>query len=194
MLNQRNQVIVQPIVVLLLLLLFFFLQILVQFYYWVFHFCLKDPNILLNCSNYRPKFNFIDIKNFRMVPENSGQSQKIQVVRTIRWSRHCNHPYIQKSHLKCRFKALFVLGENHFRKCFSGNEAIWLIRKILFSGNWNPLTGKKCLWPWKSFYTSIFPSKYFLKMREREREREHARARGEETFQSVRRSPANSEL
>ena len=72
---------------------------------------------------------------------------------------------------------MFVLGENHFRKCFSGNEAIWLVRKILFSGNWNPLTGKKCLWPWKSFYTSIFPSKYFRKMRERERERARARER-----------------
>ena len=32
-------------------------------------------------------------------------------------------------------KAVFVLGENHFRKCFSGNEAVWLVRKILFSGN-----------------------------------------------------------
>ena len=69
-------------------------------------------------------------------------------------------------------KAVFVLGENHFRKCFSGNEAVWLVRKILFSGNWNPLTQKKCLWPRKSVYTSIFPSKHFRKMRERERERE----------------------
>ena len=32
-------------------------------------------------------------------------------------------------------KAVFVLGENHFRKCFSGNEAVRLVRKILFSGN-----------------------------------------------------------
>ena len=68
-------------------------------------------------------------------------------------------------------KAVFVLGENHFRKCFSGNEAVWLVLKILFSGNWNPLTQKKSLWPLKSFYTSIFPSKCFRKMRERERAR-----------------------
>ena len=33
------------------------------------------------------------------------------------------------------YKAVFVLGENHFRKCFSGNEAVLLVRKILFSGN-----------------------------------------------------------
>ena len=32
-------------------------------------------------------------------------------------------------------KAVFVLGENHFWKCFSGNEAVWLVQKILFSGN-----------------------------------------------------------
>ena len=55
------------------------------------------------------------------------------------------------------------------------NEAVWLVRKILFFGNWNPLTPKKCLWPRKSVYTSIFPSQHFRKMRERER----ARARGE---------------
>ena len=80
-------------------------------------------------------------------------------------------------------KAVFVLGENHFRKCFSGNEAVWLVRKILFSGNWNPLTQKKSLWPRKCFYTSIFSSKHFRKMRERERERERARAQ-EEKIQS----------
>ena len=74
-------------------------------------------------------------------------------------------------------KAVFVLGENHFRKCFFGNEAVWLVRKILFSGNWNPLTQKNSLWLRKCFYTSIFPSKHFRKMRERERERERARAR-----------------
>ena len=72
-------------------------------------------------------------------------------------------------------KAVFVLGENHFQKCFSGNEAIWLVWKTLFSGNWNPLIEKKkSLWPRKSFYTSIFPSKYFRKMRERERARARA--------------------
>jgi len=32
-------------------------------------------------------------------------------------------------------KAVFVLGENHLQKYFSGNEAVWLVRKILFSGN-----------------------------------------------------------
>ena len=74
---------------------------------------------------------------------------------------------------------MFVLGENHFRKCFFGNEDVWLVRKILFSGNWNPLTQKKCLWPRKSVYTSIFLSKHFRKMRERERERERACAREE---------------
>ena len=30
-----------------------------------FPFCLKDLNILLNCSNYRPKFNFIGIKKIQ---------------------------------------------------------------------------------------------------------------------------------
>ena len=58
------------------------------------------------------------------------------------------------------------------------NEAVWLVRKILFFENWNPLTQKISLWPRKCFYTSIFPSKHFRKMRERERE--HARARGED--------------
>ena len=65
-------------------------------------------------------------------------------------------------------------------KITSGNEAIWLVWKILFSGNWNPLTQKKSLWPRKCFYTSIFPSKHFQKMRERERERARAHARGED--------------
>ena len=32
-------------------------------------------------------------------------------------------------------KVVFVLGENHFRKYFSGDEAVWLVRKILFSEN-----------------------------------------------------------
>ena len=83
--------------------------------------------------------------------------------------------------------AVFVLGENHFRKCFSRNEAVWLVRKILFSGNWNPLTQKNSLWPRKCFYTSIFPSKHFRKMRERERERARAR---EEKIQARSRAPA----
>ena len=86
--------------------------------------------------------------------------------------------------------AMFVLDENHFRKCFFGNEAVWLVRKVLFSGNWNPLTEKKSLWPWKSFYTSIFLSKYFRKMRERERARAitisspHRSRSRRQTFQS----------
>ena len=86
--------------------------------------------------------------------------------------------------------AMFVLDENHFRKCFFRNEAVWLVRKVLFSGNWNPLTEKKSLWPWKSFYTSIFLSKYFRKMRERERARAitisspHRSRSRRQTFQS----------
>ena len=67
---------------------------------------------------------------------------------------------------------MFVLGENHFRKCFSGNGDVWLVRKIEFSENWFPLTQKKWLWLQKSFYTFIFTSKYF--QRERERESKHA--------------------
>ena len=70
---------------------------------------------------------------------------------------------------------MFVLGENHFRKCFSGNGGVWLVWKIEFSGNWFPLTEKKWLWLRKSFYTFIFTSKYFRKKRERERERASAR-------------------
>ena len=35
---------------------------------------------------------------------------------------------------------------------------------------------KKSHWPRKSFYTSIFPSKYFWKILQRERKRAHARA------------------
>ena len=66
---------------------------------------------------------------------------------------------------------MFVLGENHFRKCFSGNGDVWLVRKIEFSENWFPLTQKKWLWLQKSFYTFIFTSKYFRKKRERESER-----------------------
>ena len=67
-----------------------------------------------------------------------------------------------------------------------------MVRKILFSGNWNPLTQKKCLWPWKSVYTSIFPSKHFQKMRERERERARARARGEASDSEIAISPSIS--
>ena len=72
-------------------------------------------------------------------------------------------------------------------KIISGNEAVWLVRKILFSGNWNPLTEKKGLWPRKSITASIFTSKDFRKKRERERERACAR---EKT--SPRRSPVRA--
>ena len=82
--------------------------------------------------------------------------------------------------------AVFVLGENHFRKCFSRNEAVWLVRKILFSGNWNPLTQKNSLWRRKCFYTSIFPSKHFREMREREKARARTR---EEKIQARSRAP-----
>ena len=86
---------------------------------------------------------------------------------------------------------MFVLGENHFRKYFSRNWGVWLVRKIEFSGNWFPLTEKKWLWLQKSFYTFIFTSKYFWKKRERESER----ARGRRPSSSpVRRSPVNLEL
>ena len=72
------------------------------------------------------------------------------------------------------FKAVFVLGENHFRKCFSGNEGIWLVRKI-FSRNWFPLTQKKRLWLRKWISVPIFTSNEIWRERERERERERKR-------------------
>ena len=68
---------------------------------------------------------------------------------------------------------MFVLGENHFRKCFSGNAGVWLVRKIEFSGNWFPLTEKKGF-----DYGNEFPFLFSLQMNSRERERErekHAR-------------------
>ena len=49
---------------------------------------------------------------------------------------------------------------------FFENEADWLVWKILFSENWNPLTEKKSLWPRKLFSISIFISKYFRKERD----------------------------
>ena len=69
---------------------------------------------------------------------------------------------------------VFVLGENHFRKCFFGNEAVWLVRKILFSGNWNSLTEKKKPLTTEIILHFYFPFKVFP---ENERERESARAR-----------------
>ena len=69
---------------------------------------------------------------------------------------------------------MFVLGENHFRKCFSGNDAVWLVRKLKsVDPKKMPLTTEIDL----HFY---FPFKAFPK-NERERERERARARGEAT-------------
>ena len=55
------------------------------------------------------------------------------------------------------------LPEMLFQKwgCFVGLENS-IFRKM------KSVDKKKSLWPWKSFYTSIFPSKYFRKMRERE--------------------------
>ena len=47
---------------------------------------------------------------------------------------------------------------------------------------------KKSLWPRKCFYTSIFPSKHFRKMRERERERACAHERRRSSLRS--RAPA----
>ena len=71
--------------------------------------------------------------------------------------------------------AVFVLGENHFRKCFFGNAGVWLVWKIEFSGNWFPLTQKKRLWLRKWISVPIFTSNEFR--RERERESESARGR-----------------
>ena len=61
----------------------------------------------------------------------------------------------------------FVLGENHFRKYFSGNAGVWLVRKIEFSGNWFPLTEKKRLWLRKWISVPIFTSNEFRRERER---------------------------
>ena len=49
------------------------------------------------------------------------------------------------SSLESKTKAVFVLGENHFRKCFSVNAGVWLVLKIEFSGNHFHLTVKKKL-------------------------------------------------
>ena len=67
------------------------------------------------------------------------------------------------------------LPEMLFRKwgCLVGpeNSIFWKLKSV------DPK--KKSLWPRKCFYTSIFPSKHFRKMREREREsaRAHERRR-----------------
>ena len=56
-------------------------------------------------------------------------------------------------------KGVFVLGENHFRKYFSRNAGVWLVRKIEFSGNWFPLTEKKGF-----DYENEFPFLFSLQM------------------------------
>ena len=86
---------------------------------------------------------------------------------------------------------VFVLGENHFQKCFFGNAGVWLVQKIEFSGNWFPLTEKKRLWLRKWISVPIFTSNEFR--REREKEREWARER-KASSSPVRRSSANPEL
>ena len=84
-------------------------------------------------------------------------------------------------------KDVFVLGENHFHKCFSGNVSVWLVRKIEFFGIWFPLTEKKRLWLRKWISVPIFTSNEFQRERERERKRKAS-------SNPVRRSPANPKL
>ena len=43
--------------------------IIIFFFFLVFPFCLENPNILLSCSNYGPKFNFIGIKKIQGGPK-----------------------------------------------------------------------------------------------------------------------------
>ena len=64
--------------------------------------------------------------------------------------------------------AVFVLGQNHFRKYFFGNAGVWLVRKIEFSGNWFPLTQKKKALITEMNFRSYF---HFKWIPERERER-----------------------
>ena len=72
---------------------------------------------------------------------------------------------------------MFVLGENHFRKCFFGNAGVWLVRKIEFSENQFQLTKKNTLWPWKWISVPIFTSNEFRTERERERESKRKKRR-----------------
>ena len=67
---------------------------------------------------------------------------------------------------------MFVLGENHFRKCFSRNAGVWLVRKIEFSGNWFLLTQKKKALTTEMNFRSYFHFKWIS-----ERESESARGR-----------------
>ena len=66
---------------------------------------------------------------------------------------------------------MFVLGENHFRKCFFVNASVWLVWKIEFSGNQFQLTIKNTLWPRKFIFVPIFTSNEFRRERESERKK-----------------------
>ena len=85
---------------------------------------------------------------------------------------------------------MFVLGENHFRKCFSGNAGVWLVRKIEFSGNWFPLTQKKKALTTEMNFHSYFHFKWIPK-REREREWEREREKHNQLAPSAR--PSSSQ-
>ena len=98
----------------------------------------------------------------------------------------------------CDTKAVFVLTSNHFRKCFSVDEGVWLHMENKFSGSYLKLTEKMSLWPRKWFEAQIFTSNHFRVRRaeregERERERERARTR-EEAQITPSTLPANPEL
>ena len=79
---------------------------------------------------------------------------------------------------------MFVLGENHFQKCFSVNAGVWLVQKIEFSGNQFHLTVKNTLWPRKFISIPIFTSNGFQTDREREREREEEEGKPRAPIQS----------
>ena len=76
----------------------------------------------------------------------------------------------------CDTKAVFVLTSNHFRKCFSVNEGVWLHMENKFSRSYLKLTEKMSLWPRKWFEDQFFTSNHFrIRRAERERERERER-------------------
>ena len=90
----------------------------------------------------------------------------------------------------CDTKAVFVLTSNHFRKCFSVNEGVWLHMENKFSGSYLKLTEKMSLWPQKWFEDQFFTSNHFrVRRAERERERERERAQITPSM-----SPVNPEL
>ena len=73
----------------------------------------------------------------------------------------------------CDTKAVFVLTSNHFRKCFSVNEGVWLHMENKFFGSYLKLIEKMSLWPQKWFEDQFFTSNHFrVRRAERERERE----------------------